>query len=293
MNTELSCGGCQRGFLMVKCIRESSVLPFSACWYTDASVWPSDIHWVTRREHKWPHWLRYSNKQIHLYALRKSANAWSWNRRFQHQHQWSFSPARMITHSILPLSALSSPERIPGGCRAAWCPFVRRSICLPPPPRLRWSCGRSRWSPETCSAGGRWGWRGLLWDWGAPPGWRPRGQATQTKDLVIFGYILLRRCQSRHLMATRCQCPLACSLCSRRRRNDCLCSLSEKQYGQWKHLNFTKTPIYRKKVLTINRMETLFVVFISHVAYKKSHITIHNMFWQNIVKVICYDAQMQ
>lgn len=45
INTELSCGGCQRGFLMVKCIRDSSVLPFSACWYTDASVWPSDIHW--------------------------------------------------------------------------------------------------------------------------------------------------------------------------------------------------------------------------------------------------------
>lgn len=50
MNTELSCGGCQRGFLMVKCIRESSVLPFSACWYTEASVWPSDIHWARGEE---------------------------------------------------------------------------------------------------------------------------------------------------------------------------------------------------------------------------------------------------
>lgn len=44
MNTELSWGGCQRGFLMVKCIRDNSVLPFSACWYMEASVWPSDSH---------------------------------------------------------------------------------------------------------------------------------------------------------------------------------------------------------------------------------------------------------
>lgn len=44
INTELSWGGCQCGFLMVKCMRDSSVFPFSACWYMEASVWPSDIH---------------------------------------------------------------------------------------------------------------------------------------------------------------------------------------------------------------------------------------------------------
>lgn len=82
-----------------------------------------------------------------------------------------------ITQSWTTMKPLPALERIPGGCRAAWCPSVRRSICLPPPPHRRWSCGRSRWFPETCSVGGRWGWRGLLWGWGAPPGWRPRGQA--------------------------------------------------------------------------------------------------------------------
>lgn len=51
MNSELSRGGCQRGFFIVKCIRDNSVLPFSACWYTDASVWPSDIHCNHNRKH--------------------------------------------------------------------------------------------------------------------------------------------------------------------------------------------------------------------------------------------------
>lgn len=49
---------------------------------------------------------------------------------------------------------------LPVDCHGAWCPSGRTSKCLPPLPHPRWSYGRSRWFLKTCSAGGRWGWRG-------------------------------------------------------------------------------------------------------------------------------------
>lgn len=42
--SSLGGGGCQRGLVMAKCISDSSVFPFSACWYTEASVCPADSH---------------------------------------------------------------------------------------------------------------------------------------------------------------------------------------------------------------------------------------------------------
>lgn len=136
INTELSCGGCQRGFLMVKCIRDSSVLPFSACWYTDASVWPSDIHWERGEKINIIFWV---------FGVAP----------------WRYSHITTRGHRIIVWNMhVFFDVHIPVDCHGAWCPSGRMSKCLPPLPHLRWSYGRSRWFLKTCSAGGRWGWRG-------------------------------------------------------------------------------------------------------------------------------------
>lgn len=68
---------------------------------------------------------------------------------------WSF------THRITcPNMHVICDVHLPVDCHGAWCPSGRMSKCLPPLPHQRWSYGRSRWFLKTCSAGGRWGWRG-------------------------------------------------------------------------------------------------------------------------------------
>ena len=49
MKYSLCWGGFHLGLVMVKCIRDNSVLPSSACWYWLASLLPSLNHYINKR----------------------------------------------------------------------------------------------------------------------------------------------------------------------------------------------------------------------------------------------------